>query len=297
MDSSQLSIGPDEWSEFFNQLIRKGISKPRANRIHTVLSATYSLAVKWQYASLNPLRTVDWNNEDLCDFDYWNFDEVNQFLTWAHFSEKRFYPLYLAAYETGMRVSELIGLQKDCVDFLNGHIFVRRAWCSKTHVLQATTKSGRKRVLGMSANLKATLRKLIESHNSAFVFCRANGLPLTYNSVRKKFLVDQKLAGVRSIGFHDWRHTFASHYLMRGGKLADLKELLGHAEYSTTLRYAHLGTDHLISKAGLVSFTPLVPDQVIRLRPETPDHFPTIEEPEGHLIDSTDEKNKRSDGS
>jgi site-specific recombinase XerD len=47
--------------------------------------------------------------------------------------------------------------------------------------------------------------------------------------------------------FHDLRHTFASHFIVRGGYPADLKEVLGHADIKTTMRYAHLSTQHLRS--------------------------------------------------
>ena len=45
--------------------------------------------------------------------------------------------------------------------------------------------------------------------------------------------------------FHDTRHHFASWFMMRGGSLRALKELLGHADIKTTLIYAHLSPAHL----------------------------------------------------
>jgi site-specific recombinase XerD len=44
--------------------------------------------------------------------------------------------------------------------------------------------------------------------------------------------------------FHDLRHTFASHFLMNGGDLYTLKEILGHKELNTTARYLTVTTDH-----------------------------------------------------
>jgi integrase len=64
-----------------------------------------------------------------------------------------------------------------------------------------------------------------------------------------------KLAGVKSIRIHDLRHTYASHYIMNGGSLAELQGLLGHSSPNMTMKYAHLAPGFLESKASVVSFS------------------------------------------
>ncbi|MEZ8775923.1 tyrosine-type recombinase/integrase, partial [Vibrio sp. 10N.247.310.17] len=44
---------------------------------------------------------------------------------------------------------------------------------------------------------------------------------------------------------HVLRHTFASHYVMSGGNIVKLRDVLGHSEITTTMRYAHLAPEHL----------------------------------------------------
>jgi site-specific recombinase XerD len=71
--------------------------------------------------------------------------------------------------------------------------------------------------------------------------------------VRESFKRDQLSAGLTNpIGIHGLRHTFASHFIMNGGNIYDLKTLMGHSDVATTMRYVHLGGGHLREKALLV---------------------------------------------
>ncbi len=63
--------------------------------------------------------------------------------------------------------------------------------------------------------------------------------------VRRAFETAVAAAGLDDFRFHDFRHHFASWFVMRGGSLQALKELLGHADLKMTLRYAHLSPEHL----------------------------------------------------
>jgi site-specific recombinase XerD len=61
---------------------------------------------------------------------------------------------------------------------------------------------------------------------------------------------------VRSHVWHMLRHTFASHFMMAGGNILTLQQLLGHATLDMTMRYAHLAPDHLAGELGRMSFAP-----------------------------------------
>ena len=47
-------------------------------------------------------------------------------------------------------------------------------------------------------------------------------------------------AGLRRVGWHGLRHTYASHLMMRGANVLEVKELLGHSTVAMTMRYSHL---------------------------------------------------------
>ena len=64
-------------------------------------------------------------------------------------------------------------------------------------------------------------------------------------SIRTAFENAVAEAGIENLHFHDLRHHFASQFVMRGGSLQALKELLGHADLKMTLRYAHLAPRYL----------------------------------------------------
>jgi len=62
-----------------------------------------------------------------------------------------------------------------------------------------------------------------------------------------------KRAGIEGFTFHDLRHTFASHLIMRGASLKEVQELLGHKTGTMTLRYSHLAEENKKKAVGLLN--------------------------------------------
>jgi Phage integrase family len=71
----------------------------------------------------------------------------------------------------------------------------------------------------------------------------SNGQGGFIRDIRTAFKSALRRAGITDFHPHDLRHTFASHYLMRGGSLKGLKEILGHKDIKMTMQYAHLSKE------------------------------------------------------
>ena len=106
-----------------------------------------------------------------------------------------------------------------------------------------TPKGGRSRDVPMSAELVAALRLLPSRFAGQLVWPGEGGRNLTKGACKHPLWRACKRAGLRRVGWHVLRHTFASHLVMRGVPLKAVQELLGHATIEMTMRYAHLAPD------------------------------------------------------
>ena len=78
----------------------------------------------------------------------------------------------------------------------------------------------------------------------SFVFAKSTGEGLKSISNGFEGAVRRCKLG-KHIRFHDLRHTFASHLVMKGVDLRTVAKLMGHRDIRVTMRYAHLAPDHL----------------------------------------------------
>ncbi len=91
--------------------------------------------------------------------------------------------------------------------------------------------------------------------DTPYAFSGPSGKP--FSKTNYHFSRAVKLAGIPHVRFHDLRHTFASHLVMRGVDLRTVQELLGHKDLRMTIKYAHLAPDHM-RKAVEVLDTPTI---------------------------------------
>jgi integrase/recombinase XerC len=149
-------------------------------------------------------------------------------------------------YGTGVRVSELVKLNLQDIDF-------------KNKLAKVTGKRRKQRVVPFGdPALHALMQYLavrgaflnnapVAERDEAAVFLNYQGTRITTRSVGR--MVDKYIlicAGVHNISPHSLRHSFATHLLDSGADLRHIQELLGHARLSTTQIYTHVSMEKLI---------------------------------------------------
>lgn len=140
-------------------------------------------------------------------------------------------------YSTGIRISELVGLNLENIDFFGA-------------VVKVSGKGKKERLVPIGDKALRAIRDYTEQRRQLVpaVFLNKNGRRITDRGVRlvlDKYI--QRTALRENISPHSLRHSFATHLLNRGADLRSVQELLGHANLSTTQIYTHLTTEKLKS--------------------------------------------------
>jgi integrase/recombinase XerC len=141
-------------------------------------------------------------------------------------------------YSTGIRVSELTGLDVGAIDLDEG-------------IARVLGKGGKERIVLLGSYARQAVTAYLSERNhpapSIPLFLNSRGGRLTRRSVAR--IIDRhilRLATMKKVSPHTLRHTFATHLLEGGADLRAIQELLGHASLSTTQKYTHVSIDRLM---------------------------------------------------
>jgi integrase/recombinase XerC len=142
-------------------------------------------------------------------------------------------------YATGIRCAEGVALDVPDIDL-------------EARMIRVLGKGSKERIVLFGTRARAALRAWLGARarlrpRTDAVFLNARGGRLSDRSVRK--ILERRvrqLALARGVSPHTLRHSFATHLLSRGADLRAIQELLGHASLSTTQRYTHVDTRHIL---------------------------------------------------
>lgn len=144
-------------------------------------------------------------------------------------------------YATGLRVSELINLKLQDIDF-------------SQDIIRTFGKGSKERIIPIGDYAKEYLEKYIYEYRSSmlkreiseYIFLNNHGKQMTRQGFFKIIKKIAKEKGInKELSPHTLRHSFASHLLKYGADLRTIQELLGHSDISTTQIYTHITNEEL----------------------------------------------------
>lgn len=140
-------------------------------------------------------------------------------------------------YSTGIRASELVGINIEDID-------------RRERLIRIRGKGKKERIVPIGKKALAAVDDYLKqrrAENTTAVFTGPSGKRLTVRTVQRILEGHRKAAGLAiPASPHTLRHSFATHMLESGADLRAIQELLGHSSLSTTQRYTHLNLDALM---------------------------------------------------
>jgi integrase/recombinase XerC len=218
-------------------------SKSTTARKLATLRSFYKFLVKRNHVTSNPVTSIKTPKQEKKLPKFLEYEDVQRLLntppadSWLGARDRA---IMESLYSTGMRVSELVALNMDDVDFLGEVIHIRG-------------KGKKERLAPIGSSALQAIQHYIEFRNrrmandssfdSRVLFANKHGQRLSTRSVRRKMDKYLTMAGLDpSISPHTLRHSFATHMLNNGADLRSVQELLGHQSLSTTQVYTHVTT-------------------------------------------------------
>ena len=237
------TVDADLVRNWMAQMIDEGNKATSVCRRLSALKTFYRFALSRHYVESDPVYEVQGPKKEKPLPQFLKENELEELLDkqqWGtDYNSVRARTLIIMFYETGVRVSELVGLNDEDVSFLNKE-------------LKVTGKGNKQRIIPFGDELCETLQEYIRlrdlslERKSDALFLSRKGTRISTSNVR--IIVKENLSRVCSLkkkSPHVLRHTFATAMLNHHVGIESLKKLLGHAKLSTTEIYTHTTFEQL----------------------------------------------------
>lgn len=273
-------------NSFIVSIEREGASQQTINYCLIVLANIFKYASEGvsKYILHNPMTDFkyDFYMRHVKNVKYWTNEKTNMFLDKARQDE--YFNFFALVLNTGLRKSEALALTRNDIDLDTGFLTVSSqlsvyipkvnepTFEMMTYFLN-TPKSAKSRHIPLNKVALEIVKDLIvKSEGNHFLFkssIRRQSCVVLKRGVRPVMITasianahtinDHMTAlalksGVENIGPHGLRHTFAANFIMNGGSIYDLKQILGHASITSTEIYAHLSENYLKRAINIVSY-------------------------------------------
>ncbi len=230
---------------FLATLYEKQNKKSTVARKLAAIRSFFQFCLRKKILDDNPAKVVSTPKQEKHMPSFMSEDEMSMFLDLPQ-SKK---PLDLRdkailelLYATGIRVSELVGIDLEDVNF-------------QEKLIRVKGKGKKERLVPFGKKAEESMRVYLQSRyiihdgeiDQEALFLNYKGQRITSRSIER--IVDkyiQRSALHRKISPHSLRHSFASHLLSRGADLRVIQELLGHESLATTQKYTHLDLKRLL---------------------------------------------------
>ena len=237
------SVDSDIIRDWMESMMDKGNNATSINRRLSALRSFYRFALARKLVDKDPVHGVTGPKKGRPLPQFLKENEMDRLLdaeSWTEsFEDVRDRTVIMTFYETGIRLSELTGLDDCMVDFSNRQ-------------LKVTGKRNKQRVIPFGEELLAMLRDYMKCRDkevnrlSDALFVTAKGQRMTSSQVReavRKNLL--KVCTLKKRTPHVLRHTFATAMLNNKAGIESVKKLLGHESLSTTEIYTHTTFEQL----------------------------------------------------
>ena len=237
------SVDSDIIRDWMESMMDKGNNATSINRRLSALRSFYRFALARKLVGKDPVHGVTGPKRGRPLPQFLKENEMDRLLdaeSWTEgFEDVRDRAIITTFYETGIRLSELIGLDDSMVDFSNRQ-------------LKVTGKRNKQRVIPFGEELLATLRDYMKcrdkevNRQSEALFVSSKGQRMTSSQVREAVKRNlSKVCTLKKRTPHVLRHTFATAMLNNKAGIESVKKLLGHESLSTTEIYTHTTFEQL----------------------------------------------------
>ena len=237
-------IKRDDVTSFMYDQKKKGISATSICRHLAAIKMFHRFLVRERLAKEDPTNLVDtprlWQKVP----EVLRSDEVESILKaskgrgWQAIRDNAIIELF---YASGMRVSELVNLKVDNINFEVGYVR-----CLGKGNKERIIPIGRKARDSVLKYCDTSRKKLVKDQMDMHLFLSRLGKKISRQSIWKIIKQYAKKAKIKKeIKPHTLRHSFATHLLEHGADLRSVQEMLGHSDISTTQIYTHVDRERL----------------------------------------------------